>query len=1412
MIYTFYSFKGGVGRSMALAAVAYVFAQRGLKVLTIDFDLEAPGLERYFVSPRQAAQARAAPGLIDLLDAYKLAMTSEAEFEKGRFRRWWDFVTEAVPNAKGGGYVDLMTAGAREPEDRLQAYASTVRSFDWMDFFHNWHGEQFFIWLRQQLLGQGDEPARGYDVVLVDSRTGLTEMGGVCAYQLADCAVMFCAANQQNIDGTLQVARDFQSDAVKALRRGRELELLVLPARLEPENQRREEFLRGFEAAFPRSQFLPKALYEAGEDYRTLALPYEREFAVIERLVGGDDAELGLPATKAETSFARLADALTLIAKGGRLADQKDSAKAALVPSEGDVGTLTMTGVSQIADPTLRSSGFDLYLEYSSNDQPQAEVIQRALHEAGLNVWSSDRIQAWEVVGEAPRTAIAQSEAVAIFITGNRPSAWSARLLGLAREARKPILPLVDRAAPADAISMSLGTLGLDELQYLALDLAHPDQCAREIKTALASMRRAATSAPQIVERDPYPGERAFTEDDAEFFFGRERETSDLLLLTRASGIALVVGAAGVGKTSLLRAGLMHRLRADVHAPLLNYVDLAAGDTAPPAAEAPDECGKDDERWLLLDGIDAFPDGGGEPAIAARIAEVDDWLRWADARGARVVLAMRDTLPNTLRREAFERWRLPMPGDADTDRRGLRGGAVFNLAPLDAASLRAAIEKPATRRGHVLDPGLPQLLIDQAGSAYSAITQIARVLPHLWSERTRGWLTLRAHDIAGGVRGCFEASFQKWLASLQGEQRAGSECLVRTLSNLDAGAQLVAEPTAWAPLATIPLLERTDALRLREQMAARGLIELWRADFAGSGPSAAVPLRGDAWVRLLFGNPKAYGPPFSEPLQPEFIFWRRRFASHVSSWEVSGRARAAVVAGPLLAEAQQYLEAHRDELTEAEHALIQVSLEAADEVSERERARTKAELATARWTRWLGFALALAAAVAWWNESKARKAQQMTAEAKSDAAEAISKAAKAESEAAYKTDIALLALLERNTVLEAAGTLEEAAKLLKSAQPNSVPEAEKLLANAKTKINQATPDLSQPTAQDVTSRNIGSLPALNIDIGRTSISGMSAGGFMAVQFQVAHSSIVTGVGVVAGGPFNCAQADVLRAIANCSCTGESGVQCAVTESSADVQSLVANAREMARQSVIDPIQNLARQRILTISGAKDTLVPPAIAHQLSAFYTALGVPLANISPVTLPDAGHTMPTKDYGISCSQETEPFIGKCGYDAAENILRWIYGSLRAPSGKPAGKFIQFDQTRYISENKVKVDWGTSTGLDKTGWVYIPDSCVNGEQCRVHIVLHGCKQGQSYLPRQRPPDGGLYFGATFVKNTGYARWADNNNLVILYPQAASIPFKNPNGCWDWWGYTGTDYATKKGAQIRTLRAMVDALAAGAK
>ena len=334
------------------------------------------------------------------------------------------------------------------------------------------------------------------------------------------------------------------------------------------------------------------------------------------------------------------------------------------------------------------------------------------------------------------------------------------------------------------------------------------------------------------------------------------------------------------------------------------------------------------------------------------------------------------------------------------------------------------------------------------------------------------------------------------------------------------------------------------------------------------------------------------------------------------------------------------------------------------------------------------------------------------------------------------------------------------------------------------------------------------LPALNIDTGQTSISGISSGGFMAAQFQVAHSATVRGAGIIAGGPYFCAQNNVLNAVAKCSCTGAPLVPCAVTGSSADVPGLLGTTRALAEQGLIDPTTAIAGQKVLTISGARDTLVPSPIARQLGDFYTGLGLPAANLSVVTLDNAAHTMPTPNFGIACGKQDEPYIGKCGYDSAKSILSWIYGPLKAASaGKAKGHFVEFDQRAYLPPGN---DFSWKTGLDSTGWLYIPNSCAKGEPCRLHIVLHGCKQGQNFLPLHPPPGGGLYNGTTFVKNTRYDRWADNNHLVILYPQAVSIPMLNPNGCWDWWGYSGADYATKNGVQIRTLKAMVDQLGAG--
>ncbi|SOE88622.1 poly(3-hydroxybutyrate) depolymerase [Caballeronia arationis] len=340
------------------------------------------------------------------------------------------------------------------------------------------------------------------------------------------------------------------------------------------------------------------------------------------------------------------------------------------------------------------------------------------------------------------------------------------------------------------------------------------------------------------------------------------------------------------------------------------------------------------------------------------------------------------------------------------------------------------------------------------------------------------------------------------------------------------------------------------------------------------------------------------------------------------------------------------------------------------------------------------------------------------------------------------------------------------------------------------------------------------LPALGIDVSQTSVSGLSSGGFMAVQLGVAYSSIVKGVGVVAGGPYYCAQDSVAIAMTRCSCTIQPTSLCAVTPTSADVPALVSKTKAFAASHLIDDAANIGAQRVITISGASDTTVPRPVVKQLADYYAALGVPEQNRTEIDREKTGHTMPTTNYGVGCSKSESPFIGKCQFDAAKEMLGWIYGPapLEAPATTQATQahFVRFDQTRYLPADR-PASFAWTTGMDSSGWLYVPAACKTGTRCRLHVALHGCEQGQDYLPLHSPPGGGLFYGETFVRHAGYARWAETNRIVVLFPQAVSIPGLNPNGCWDWWGYTDSHFADNRGVQMRAIRNMIDRLASGA-
>src|SRR3954471_10326274 len=162
MIVTFYSFKGGVGRTLALANVRVVLAQSAHRVLVVDFDLEAPGLTRYLENVFGGALLLK-PGLLEIL---------EGQRECGNAGDLLHRFTVEVLTTADGGHLDLMTSGYQD-----ESYARRILGFDWPRFFREDDGGAFFESCRR-------EWAKQYDFVLIDSRTGITDAGGICTIQL----------------------------------------------------------------------------------------------------------------------------------------------------------------------------------------------------------------------------------------------------------------------------------------------------------------------------------------------------------------------------------------------------------------------------------------------------------------------------------------------------------------------------------------------------------------------------------------------------------------------------------------------------------------------------------------------------------------------------------------------------------------------------------------------------------------------------------------------------------------------------------------------------------------------------------------------------------------------------------------------------------------------------------------------------------------------------------------------------------------------------------------------------------------------------------------------------------------------------------------------------------------------------
>jgi MinD-like ATPase involved in chromosome partitioning or flagellar assembly/predicted membrane protein len=383
MFFTFYSYKGGVGRSMALANIAELLFRQKKRVIIIDWDLEAPGLEGYFFDKSKLEEIISKPGLMDILQTYKvlypslalpketsgnaendswlsgiidntakeltnIISNSKKEIEPGKINEFllerdvYAPVPETVntiaaelnkkfanqtpelpvitgklrsmlaseitePNdqlkeqykqylpsilpylqqirfdlsspAKKQPGLWLLSAGMRN-KDNFAQYAKLVQEFNWSDFYNSYDGEAFFDWIREELSGFADH-------ILIDSRTGVTEMGGICTQHLSDKVILFTAPNPQNMSGVTKMIRSIQRPEVKKARKERDLQVIVVPARIDnselPEQNR---FKGNFLSDIGEIEGSERA-----QQFWNLEIPYVPYYTYHDELVAGASSE-----------------------------------------------------------------------------------------------------------------------------------------------------------------------------------------------------------------------------------------------------------------------------------------------------------------------------------------------------------------------------------------------------------------------------------------------------------------------------------------------------------------------------------------------------------------------------------------------------------------------------------------------------------------------------------------------------------------------------------------------------------------------------------------------------------------------------------------------------------------------------------------------------------------------------------------------------------------------------------------------------------------------------------------------------------------------------------------------------------------------------------------------------------------
>jgi hypothetical protein len=381
----------------------------------------------------------------------------------------------------------------------------------------------------------------------------------------------------------------------------------------------------------------------------------------------------------------------------------------------------------------------------------------------------------------------------------------------------------------------------------------------------------------------PYRGLRPFGEEQAAVFFGREAEIGRLADAVARNAVVAVAGPSGAGKSSLVRAGLLPRLRASG----TPVVDLRADPGTGPASR-----------------LEGCPPGS--------VVVIDQFeeLAAVDPGGARDVLdqVLRVTAGGAARAVITVRW-AALDEIAGPELMGVLERGTVLVGPMGRSQLREAIVGPAERSpGLAFEPGLVDRILDDAGAEPGRLPLVQSLLTDLWDQREGGSLTLRGYEAAGGVAGAVAQRAERAVEAVAPEASEDLRRLFIALARPDRDGRFVRRA---APLEQLPPEQRA----LVPALADARLVVV--------GPSAAGPTVVELSHQALIDH----WPRLRAWLDEDraFLTWRARVDGQRERWEAEDRAHSALLRGAPLAEAVDWLPAREADLAPADADFVRRS-------------------------------------------------------------------------------------------------------------------------------------------------------------------------------------------------------------------------------------------------------------------------------------------------------------------------------------------------------------------------------------------------------------------------------------------------------------------------------------------------------